>query len=178
MTSEVDLARKLVLGTIAWRNGDAVLTPVFQDPPTLASLDPGLAPPFRDRGVTVVVSPEARGFVVGSLCASSLGVGFLAARKAGGVHADEKLVVTSEPDWRGRRVEFALARTLGPIDRVLIVDDWIETGSQATAIAGAVAQMGAMVVGTSVIVDQTTTDVRSALQVVGLLDFGELPGHD
>lgn len=75
------------------------------------------------------------------------------------------MYVESEPDWRSRRVTFSVARVFSESDRVLLVDDWIETGSQATAIAGAIRQMGATVVGTSVIVDQASGGVREALGV-------------
>lgn len=81
----------------------------------------------------------------------------------------------SEPDWLGRRVTFSVARVFDPADQVLLVDDWIETGSQATAIADAIAQMGATLAGTSVIVDQAPTSIRTALNVIGLLRYDELP---
>ncbi|MDH3731560.1 MAG: phosphoribosyltransferase [Acidimicrobiia bacterium] len=131
--------------------------------------------PFREEGITAVVGAEARAFILGSVCAVALGTGFVPARKLGSVHPGEKVVVTSEPDWRGRRSTFRLAKVLGKSDRVLIVDDWIETGSQASAIAGAVAQMGAEVIGVSVLVNQAPAATRSRLNVIGLVDYDELP---
>lgn len=175
MTSDSEIARQGVLRTFEWVDGDARLTPVFKDPDVLASLGPGLAEPFVSSGVTAVVAPEARGFVLGALCAVSLRVGFVAARKPGEPRVGDRVEVTSEPDWRGRRITFSVARVFGPSDRVLLVDDWIETGSQATAIAGAIAEMGATLVGTSVIVDQAPAATRSALNVTGLVRHDQLP---
>lgn len=175
MQPESDAAKAHVLRTFAWREGHALFTPIFHDPDALQSLGPALAGPFRDHGVTAVVSPEARGFILGALSAAVLGVGFVPARKPGSRHAGESVHVTSEPDWRGRRITFRLAKVFGPGDRVLIVDDWIETGSQATAVALAIEQMGAAVVGTSVIVDQAPDSIASALHVVGILKHDELP---
>lgn len=175
MTSDSERARRGVLRTFAWVDGHALLTPVLRDADTLASLGPGLAEPFRGTGVTAVVAPEARGFVVGALCAASLGVGFVAARKPGGPRPGDQVRATSAPDWRGRSVTYSVPRVFGPNDRILLVDDWIETGSQASAIADAVAQMGATLVGTSVIVDQAPAGIRSALNVVGLLRSDQLP---
>lgn len=175
MAGDSQTAQLAVLRTFKWVDGDASLTPVFNDADTLASLGPGLAEPFRDSGVTAVVAPEARGFVLGALCATTLGVGFVAARKPGAPRSGDRISVTSEPDWRGRRITFSVAHVFGPSDRILLVDDWIETGSQAAAIADAIAQMGATLVGTSVIVDQAPEPIRSALNVVGLLLHGELP---
>ena len=178
MHTAADAARRHVLRTFQWLDGHALLTPVFQDADTLTSLGPGLAEPFRDRGVTAVVAPEARGFVLGSLCAVNLGVGFVAARKPGPLRLGDRLEVSSAPDWRGRRITFSLPRVFVPSDRVLLVDDWIETGSQASAIADAIAQMGATLVGMSVIVDQAPDTVRAALNVVGLLRHEDLPVDD
>ncbi len=135
MASDSETARLNVLRTFGRLNGDALLTPVFHDPQTLSSLGPGLAEPFRDLEVTAVVAPEARGFILGALCSVSLGVGFVAARKPGVPRPGDRVQVTSEPDWRGRRITFSVACVFGPSDRILLVDDWIETGSQASAIA-------------------------------------------
>lgn len=172
MTSYAETARLGVLRTFEWLDGDALLTPVFQDADVLASLGPGLAEPFQDAEATAVVAPEAHGFVLGSLCAVSLGVGFVAARKPGAPRPGDRVEVTSEPDWRGRRITFQVSRVFGPSDRILLVDDWIETGSQASAIAAAIVQMGATLLGTSVIVDQAPETIRSALDVVGLAKAG------
>lgn len=175
METDAEIARQGVLRMFEWIDGDAVFTPVFQNPGILASLGPGLVEPFRSADVTVVVAPEARGFVLGALCAVTLGVGFVAARKPGEPRPGDRVQVTSEPDWRGRRITFTVARVLDSGDRVLPVDDWIETGSQAFAIASAIEEMGAELVGTSVIVDQAPEKVRSALNVVGLLRHDQLP---
>src|SRR4051794_27114621 len=175
MASDSETARLGVLRTFEWLDGDALLTPVFHDPETLGSLGPGLAEPFRVLGPTAVVAPEARGFVLGALCAVSLGVGFVAARKPGAPRPGDRIHVTSAPDWLGRRITFSVARVFGPSDRILLVDDWIETGSQASAIADAITQMGATVVGTSVLGDQAPATVPSAPNVVGRGRHDELP---
>jgi adenine phosphoribosyltransferase len=121
-----------------------------------------------------VVALGASGFVLGALCARELGVGLVLARKAGAVHPGEKVEVLSAPDWRGRRLTIQRARVLVPTDRVLLVDDWIETGSQARAAKQVVEACGATVTGVSVVVDDTTADVRGELKVVGLLASPDL----
>lgn len=177
MTGDAQIARDAVLRNFEWVEGDASFTPVFKNADALRSLGPGLVEPFRGEGVTAVVAPEARGFVLGALCAASLGVGFVAARKPGEPRPGDRIYVESAPDWRGRRITFSVAHVFGPADRILLVDDWIETGSQATAIAEAIGQMGATIVGTSVIVDQSPSPVRSRLKVAGLVAYDELLGR-
>jgi adenine phosphoribosyltransferase len=175
MNDDVLRAREAVLRRFEWVNGDASFTPVFNDADALRSLGPGLVAPFRSAEVSAVVAPEARGFVLGALCAVTLGVGFVAARKPGEPRSGDRVFVESEPDWRGRRIAFSVARVFTAADRVLLVDDWIETGSQATAIAAAIAQMGATLVGTSVIVNQAPSSIGEALNVAALLRYDELP---
>jgi adenine phosphoribosyltransferase len=148
---------------------------VLRDAEAIASFGEALAAPFATAGVTHVVALEARGFAVGALCARSLSAGLVLARKPGAVHPGDVATVTSAPDWRGNRVELALATVLGPDHRALVVDDWIETGSQATAVREAIESMGAVLVGVSVLVDDTTAAVREALGVRALVSSDELP---
>lgn len=168
-------ARTAFLRTFRWTGGHADLAAVFADAGTLALLGPALAELFNAAGVTIVVAPEARGFVLGALCAQHLGVGLLLARKPGSVYPGRKLEVVSAPDWRGRAVTFRLARVLASADMALLVDDWIQTGSQARAIKEAVEVSGARFAGTSVIVDETTADAGVDLNLVSLVRSAELP---
>ena len=62
-----------------------------------------------------------------------------------------------------------------PDDRVLLVDDWIETGSQACTAVRLVERLGGLVVGVTVLVDDTSEEVRRELNVVGLVTSDELP---
>lgn len=178
MNSVVSLtepARAAFLGSFRWTAGHADLAPVFADADTLALLGPALAAPFKASGVTIVVAPEARGFVLGALCAEHLGVRLVLARKPGSVHPGEKIEVVSAPDWRGRTVAFRLAAVLKASDRALLVDDWIETASQARAIKEAVHASGARFIGASVIVDDTTSEARSELNLTSLVKSDDLP---
>ena len=169
------IARELLLRSFRWTGGHADFTGVFRDPEALATLGPALAAPFAGAGASVVVAPEAGGFVLGALVARELGVGLVLARKPGSVHPDAERLMATEPDWRGRLVEFGIARdAVRPGDRAVLVDDWIETGSQARAVASLVQRLGGAVIGTSVLVDDTTEAVRSELRVTALLSSTEL----
>lgn len=82
------------------------------------------------------------------------------------MHPGEKVEVVSAPDWPGRAVPFRLARVLTSADVVLLVEDWIQTGSQARAIKEAVEASGARFAGMSVIVDEMTAHARVDLNRV------------
>ncbi|MEY2473885.1 MAG: adenine phosphoribosyltransferase [Actinomycetota bacterium] len=170
----VEDARDAILRTFRWTEGHADFGLVFRDPTALSEVGPALAAPFVGAGVTAVVGLEARGFVLGALCAEHLGVGLVLARKPGSIHPGPKVEVVSAADWRGRKIPIRIARVLSSADRVLLVDDWIETGSQARAVKQAVEAMGAVFAGTAVIVDDTVEQTRAELNVVALVTSAEL----
>jgi adenine phosphoribosyltransferase len=62
---------------------------------------------------------------------------------------------------------------------VLVVDDWVETGSQAAAVQALVTLCGAEVVGVAALVDDTAGPTRRRLNLHGLVRSAELPpgGH-
>ena len=136
-----------------------------------------LAEPFRDSGITKVASVEARGFAIGAAVASSLSAGFVAARKHGAIHPGSKVRVPTDTDWRGRVNELELLRaSLEPQDRVLVVDDWAETGSQATATRSLIERCGASYIGLSLLVDQLTDEMRERLApVASIVRCDEFP---
>ena len=59
------------------------ITPLFGNPEALKAMVDALAEHFADMGITKVVGPEARGFMVGVPVAVALGAGFVPARKPG-----------------------------------------------------------------------------------------------
>ena len=138
---------------------------LFSDGDLFPALVRALADPFRGSSLTKVVGIEARGFILGGAVASELDAGFVAIRKPGGLFPGEKLVGVTPPDYRNQQVQLRLQRTsLGQLDRVALIDDWFETGSQALAAKALIEAAGANFVGASVIVDQLDSDVRSRLQ--------------
>jgi adenine phosphoribosyltransferase len=172
----VSEARRLLLGTFRWTGGHADFSGVFGHAGLLDVAGEALAAPFVDSGVSAVVGLEARGFAVGALVARHLGVGLVLARKPGSVHPDAENEIAAAPDWRGRHIEVRISRrAVAPGDRLLLVDDWIETGSQARTVARLVERLGGTLVGVAVLVDGTSAEVRRELSVVGLTRIDELP---
>ena len=58
------------------------ITPLFGNPEALKAMTDALAEHFAGMGITKVVGPEARGFMVGVPVAVALGAGFVPARIA------------------------------------------------------------------------------------------------
>ncbi|HXR11421.1 MAG TPA: hypothetical protein VN770_03935 [Gaiellaceae bacterium] len=169
--------RTELLARFRWVGGHANVLALFGDGAFLAAAARALAEPFDDAGFTKVAAVEARGFVLGTAVAVVSGVGFVPIRKAGAVHPGPKATRTTEPDWRGRRHELVLQRSaLSDKDRVLVVDDWAEVGSQAIAARSLIEECGAAYVGLSLLVDQLPDDVRERLEpVAAVVSHAELP---
>lgn len=162
-----------------WIGGHADVLGLFADGDFLDRAAVALADPFRDVGVTKVAAVEARGFILGSVVAVHLGKGFVPIRKEDSIHPGAKAERRTPPDWRGRerilRVQRA-AFTTG--DRVLLVDDWAETGSQAITARALIEDCGATYAGLSVLVDQLPAEVHRKLEpVFAVARHDELENH-
>lgn len=171
-------ARDLLLERFQWLSGHADMWPVFRDGDAFRAVVAALVAPFRDAEITAVCGIESRGFLLGGPAALSLGVGFVAVRKARGLFPGAKLVRETGPDYRGIRHTLRLQRaSVKRGDRVLLVDDWIETGSQALAVRELLRDVGAELAGCAVVVDQMRPDSRRALgQFHAIVAEDELPG--
>jgi adenine phosphoribosyltransferase len=148
-------------------DGHADVLGAVADAGFLARAAAALAAPFPAAGVTKVAGLEARGFIFGSAAALRLGAGFVPIRKPGGIHPGPKARVVTEPSWRGDRVTLEVQRAaIRPGDRVLLVDDWAETGAQAVAAKQLIDECGGEYLGLSLLVDQLTDETRAVLAPV------------
>ena len=168
-------ARAAIFRNFVWQGGHADVWSVFADGGALASVVEGMAAPWRRHDITYVAGVESRGFLLGAPVAVQLGVGFLAVRKPGGMLPGRKLRATTRPDYRGFSHELRMQDVLGPGDKVLLVDDWAERGSQAQGVGELVNESGARFAGVALMVDQLTESTRATLgRVTCLVLAGEL----
>jgi adenine phosphoribosyltransferase len=148
-------------------HGHADVLGAVADAGLLVRAAAALAEPFRDQRVTKVAGLEARGFIFGAATALVLGAGFVPVRKPGGIHPGPKARLVTAPSWRGESVTLEVQRAaIRPEDRVLLVDDWAETGAQALAAKQLIEECGGEYVGLSLLVDQLTDETRAALAPV------------
>jgi adenine phosphoribosyltransferase len=183
VTSAEELKRQL-LSRFAWRSDRpdssrwADLTGWWRDGDLLAALGPALGAPFRSEAPTVVLAPQSRGYALGALVAVSLGIGFVEVQKDAVplTDSDPWWQRTTPPDYRDRHLTLGLPRRhLQAGDRVVFVDDWVETGGQALGSQGLVADAGATWLGAAVIVDALSDHrVRRQIDVRPLLHYREL----
>jgi adenine phosphoribosyltransferase len=140
--------------------------PVFGDSALFARVIHALAEPLRG-SVDKVAGIESRGFVLGAAVAGHLGVGFVAIRKSDGLYPGETLNARASADYRGHEHLFRLQRAaVSPAERVALVDDWFETGSQGLIGRRLLEEAGAHYAGASIIVDQLSDERRAQLAPV------------
>ncbi|PKQ26703.1 MAG: phosphoribosyltransferase [Actinobacteria bacterium HGW-Actinobacteria-4] len=169
LTGPVADARRAVLKGFAWSEGHADVWSVFEDGPRFAAVIAGLAHLASRDSPTRIIGVEARGFLLGGAVAAHLGVGFRAVRKSDGLLAGAKVSAQSAPDYRGRSYDMRTHATLNVEDRIVMVDDWIELGSQATAVRGLVESQGAQWLGVVTMVDDRNEHTADAGPVQSLV---------
>jgi adenine phosphoribosyltransferase len=147
---------------------------LFADSGFLRRAGAALASPFRDLGVDKVAGIEARGFVLAAVVARELDAGFIAIRKPGAIHPGPKAELEGPLDWRGRETRLRLQRhVVEGGERVLVVDDWAETGSNALTARELVEMCGGEYVGLSLLVDQLPEALRDELKPVARIALAE-----
>lgn len=127
------------------------ITPVLRDGRLLRAVVEDMASPFVGNGVTHVVGIEARGFILGGAVATSLGAGFVPARKPGKLPW-ERVTETYELEYGQDALEAHRDGLPAPA-RVLIVDDVLATGGTARAAGQLVRGLGAELAGWSFLLE-------------------------
>ncbi len=122
------------------------VTPLFADYAVFSALVDDLAALVEPLAFDVVAGIDALGFILGTALALRTHTGFVPIRKGG------KLPVTVDSaacvDYTGQRKTLELRRgALKPSMRVLLVDEWIETGAQIQAAIALIEGQGAVVAG-------------------------------
>ena len=128
--------------TFAWLDPSTL----YVNAATFRAVVDDLVAPFDPAGIDVVAGFDAMGFVLGSAIAVRLGKGFLTLRKAG------KLPVESDTvqfvNYSGRTQEMEMRTpAFRPGTRVLLVDQWVETGGTMDAGVRLVERQGGIVAG-------------------------------
>jgi adenine phosphoribosyltransferase len=142
-----------------YRPGEFGQSGWFRDPELLAGLGPALADLVAGEDPELVIAPQSRGTLLGSLVATQLRIGLIELRKevTRNSDGDSWLTAHTPPDYRDRNLELGVPAGLVPSGaRVLFVDDWIDTGGQLFAAHAITTLAGARWCGAAVIIDGLT----------------------
>jgi adenine phosphoribosyltransferase len=138
------------------------ITTLLKDPEGLRATAELMAGLVRDRDARKILAVESRGFILGSLVAERLGLGFVPVRKPGKLPA------------RTRRATYSLEYGTDCLEihedaieageRVVIVDDVIATGGTARAAAELVEGLGGRVDAYAFLIELTFLNGRAKLE--------------
>ncbi len=142
----------LVLEATAGFRGLLDMTLVFSDPATLKIVSLELAERFADRGVTKVLVPEASGIPLAASIAMVLNVGLVIARRSKENPLMDYLEEHLVESPRVTRIFYLPKGSLGRGDRVLIVDDVVQTGYTLAVMRKLVEASGAELAGVAALV--------------------------
>jgi len=127
------------------------ITPLLKDRHAFRQCIKGLADHFRDEDIDVVVSNEARGFIIGAPVAHELNVGFVPIRKKGKL-PPRVAALSYDKEYESDIIEIR-DDAIRKGDRVLLIDDLLATGGTIKANADLVEQQGGKVVGMGFLVE-------------------------
>lgn len=144
------------------KNKKGDITPLLENKKAFKKAVKDLVKPFLKERIDKVAGIEARGFIFAGAVAYLLGAGFVMVRKGGKLPCK---VLTSEcVDYTGQKKLLEI-----PIDavkkgeRILVIDDWVETGAQTKASIAMIEELGGIVVGVAAVIDYTPNDVYDLL---------------
>lgn len=137
------------------------LTTLFKDPEAFRFTVDTIYELYRDKGITKVVSLEARGYILGSALAYRLGAGFIPVRKPGKLPAEtysETYMKEYGPDTLTIHQD-----ALSDEDVVLLHDDLLATGGSAAAALKLIRRFSPATVYANFIIELNGLDGRKAL---------------
>jgi adenine phosphoribosyltransferase len=144
------------------------ITPILQDPRIFRSLIDLLVQRYTGLNVqpNVVAGIDARGFILGSVIAYELNLGFVPIRKKGKLPFNT-VIEEYELEYGSAAVEMHVD-AIQPGDRVLLVDDLIATGGTVLAAKRLIEQIGGSVMECVAIVDLPELGGSRLIQEAGM----------
>jgi adenine phosphoribosyltransferase len=143
------------------------VTTLLRDPTGFRLAIDTLSAPYRDRGISLVVGIESRGFILGSVVADRIGAGFVPVRKVGKLPAD-KIRASYQLEYGTDSLEMH-RDAITPGQSVLIVDDLLATGGTASATIDLVKQLGGDVRGVAFLIELVALNGRARLPRVDVM---------
>lgn len=144
------------------------ITPLLQDAKVFRVLIDAFVHRYMEPGrrPSVVAGLDARGFILGSVVAYELGVGFVPIRKKGKLPFTT-VEETYELEYGSATVELH-TDAVKPGDRVLLIDDLIATGGTMMAGKKLLEKLGACVIEGAAIVDLPELGGSAKIRASGL----------
>jgi len=137
------------------------ITPLLKDKCCFRECIRLLADHYRNKAVDVIVSNEARGFIVGAALAYELGVGFIPIRKEGKLPF-KCVDLTYKKEYECDTIEIH-EDAIEQGEKVLVIDDLLATGGTVKANIELVEKLGGEIVGVGFLIELGYLDGRKAI---------------
>jgi adenine phosphoribosyltransferase len=137
------------------------ITPLLKDRTSFHETIKQLADHYRGKPIDLIVSNEARGFIVGAPLAYELGVGFVPIRKKGKLPY-KCMDLTYKKEYESDTIQIH-ADAIVKDQNVLIIDDLLATGGTVKANVELVEKLGGKVAGIGFLIELGYLDGRKML---------------
>ena len=142
------------------------ITPLLQDPRSFRVLIDLFVYRYMNQRLDLVAGIDARGFIVGSVIAHELNLGFVPVRKKGKLPFDT-ITEQYNLEYGSATVEMH-ADAVRPGQRVLLMDDLVATGGTMLAGMKLLQRLGANVVEAAAVIDLPQLGGSQAIRDSGL----------
>ncbi|NYT65479.1 adenine phosphoribosyltransferase [Alcaligenaceae bacterium] len=142
------------------------ITPVLQDPQAFRVLVDLFVYRYMRQRLDLVAGVDARGFILGSVLAYELNLGFVPVRKKGKLPF-RTVAEEYSLEYGNATVEMH-TDAVRPGQRVLLIDDLIATGGTLLAATKLLQRLGANVIEAAAIIDLPDLGGSAAIEATGL----------
>ena len=137
------------------------ITPLLKDKKAFKETIGKLAAHYKGKEIDVVVSNEARGFIVGAPLAYALGAGFVPIRKKGKLPS-KCVELTYQKEYEKDSIEMH-EDAIGKGQQVLLIDDLLATGGTVKANIELIEKQGGKIMGIGFLIELQYCGGRKAL---------------
>jgi adenine phosphoribosyltransferase len=137
------------------------ITPLLKDKKAFREAIDKLAEHYKGKEIDVVVSNEARGFIIGAPLAYALGAGFVPIRKKGKLPS-KCVELTYQKEYEKDAIEMH-EDAISKGQNVLLIDDLLATGGTVKANIELIEKQGGRIVGIGFLIELDYCGGRKAL---------------
>jgi len=137
------------------------ITPILKDKISFKESVKQIADHYRDKKIDVIVSNEARGFIIGAALAYELGVGFVPVRKKGKLPY-KCIQLSYNKEYECDTIEMH-EDAIKKGQKVLVIDDLLATGGTVKANIELVEKLGGKIVGLGFLIELDYLNGRKLL---------------
>jgi len=137
------------------------ITPILKDKQLFKEIIKRLADHYRGKKIDLVVSNEARGFIIGAPLAYELGAGFVPIRKKGKLPF-KCVDLTYQKEYECDTIEIH-EDAVRKGERVLLIDDLLATGGTIKANIELVEKLGGKIAGIGFLIELGYLNGRKAI---------------